>query len=101
MRKKYYVSVQSKNILENQGDTPYEFEIEASPNEVEELKLIFEKMGNADHSAYWRTHIPGVPYHHDRDNDVYDSHMKEAYQLIYNVGTQETKDHISSMNIID
>lgn len=100
MKKRYYVSIQSKAILENKEDSSYEFEIDASPEEVEQLKNIFTKMGNADHSGYWKVHVPFTQYHNDPENDAYDQQLKQAYQLIYAVGTNETKEHIDAMNII-
>ncbi len=101
MRNKYYVSVQSKSIMENKGDATYEYEIEASPEDIDHLKAIFSKMKDAEYSSYWRTHIPGVPYHHDKENDIYDRNLVQAYQAIYSMGNQEAKDHILAMGILD
>lgn len=100
-RKRYYVSVQARRIMENQGDAAYELEIEATPEEIGYLQEIFDKMASVEHSAYWRAHIPGVPYHHDDENDATDAYLKDVYRLLFTLGTDETKEHIMSMNILD
>ncbi len=41
-RNKYYVSVQSRSIMSNQGDAAYELEIEATDEEIKQLQELFE-----------------------------------------------------------
>ncbi|MDB5053897.1 MAG: hypothetical protein JWM44_1947 [Bacilli bacterium] len=98
-RKKYYVSVQSRTIMENQGDAAYELEIIATPEDVEKLVKLFEALEDTDESSYFKGYI--LQYHHDEFNDDYDSYLNQIYQTLYNVGTEETKAHISSMGIIN
>lgn len=100
MKNNYYVSIQAMRVMENKGDGAYEFEIEATPAEVEKLQSIFAQMANADQSAYWSAHIPYIPYHLDAENDRYDRALKNAYQVVYELGTDETKNHILAMNIL-
>ncbi len=100
MKNTYYVSIQAMKIMEHKGDAAYEFEIIASPEEVEALKEIITHMANADHASYWIGHIPYIPYHLDKENDQYDRSLIDAYQMIYDLGTDETKNHITSMNIL-
>jgi hypothetical protein len=100
-RQKYYVSVQSRTIMENQGDASYELDIIATPEDVEKLVKLFESLEDTDDASFVRTHIPAVPYHHDDVNDNYDSYLNQIYQTLYTVGTEETKAHISSMGIIN
>jgi hypothetical protein len=83
----------------NQGDAAYEFEIDATEEEVEKLTLLFNEWAAADERTFIRNHIPGIPYHHDSENDWYDSLLKEIYSTIYQLGTDRTKHHISSMNL--
>lgn len=97
---KYYVSVQAGTILENQGDATYEFEIEATPEEILKLEELFEERLDVEDDNYIRAHIPGVPYHHDSPNDQYDRSLNNIYSLIYELGTADTKKHIESMHIL-
>ncbi|MFX3640067.1 MAG: hypothetical protein ACE3L7_15665 [Candidatus Pristimantibacillus sp.] len=98
-KRRYYISVQSKSIMYNQGDAAYELEIDATEEEVEKLTELFKQWEDADFKNYIRAHIPIIPYHHDSENDVYDYFLKEIYKTIYQMGTDQTKSHISSMNL--
>lgn len=97
-KKKYYVSVQANTIMERQGDAAYELEIIASEEEITKLKELFDYMEEFDRASYYRAHIPGIPYHHDIENDGYDYYLAEAYKLMHELGTDETKRFISSIN---
>jgi hypothetical protein len=99
-KKTYYVSVQAGTVLENEGDAAFEFEISATPEEVDKLAEMFESAMEADHDAFWRAHTLAIPYHHDDENDTYDDSLKMIYQTIYELGTPETKRHIESMNVL-
>lgn len=92
----YYVSVQSRSIMRDQGQASYELEIEATESEVLRLQSKLDELEEADHGTFFRTLTPGLPYHHDPENDVYDRAIKQCYDLIYQWGTDETKQHLSS-----
>ncbi|MCZ8521859.1 MULTISPECIES: hypothetical protein [Paenibacillus] len=100
-RKKYYVSVQSKTIMENQGDAAYELEIEATEEQILQLLDLFEEEEDFELDTFIRAQIPGVPYHHDSANDGYDIVLKDIYRTIHNLGTEETKQHIEKMQILN
>lgn len=99
--KRYYVSVQAGTILENKGEAAYELEIDATDFEVEMLRTLLDQMQNANYHSFWRAHVLAVPYHLDEENDEYDSLLNQVYTLLYRNGTEETRNHITSMNIID
>jgi hypothetical protein len=98
-RQKYYVSVQSRTIMSQQGDAAYEFDIEALPGDVQKLRDLFTELEDFDNRGFFRNHIPGIPYHHDSENDSYDYYLREIYKTIQQLGTEETRDHISSMKL--
>ncbi|MFC5651935.1 hypothetical protein ACFPYJ_23005 [Paenibacillus solisilvae] len=98
-KRRYYVSIQSKCIMYNQGDAAYELEIDATEEEVEKLTELFNQWEDAEEKTFFRAQIPIIPYHHDSENDVYDYLLKEIYKAIYQMGTDQTKSHISSMNL--
>jgi hypothetical protein len=99
-KKRYYISVQSKTIMEQQGDASYELEIEASAAELQKLNELFELMDDFDVKTFYRASIPAIPYHLDSENDGYDYYLKEIYDFIYKIGTEETRSHILTMNIL-
>lgn len=96
-KKKYYISVQAKSIFQDQGQAPYELEIEATEEQIVRLRNLFDKMEESDIDAMIRTPTPGIPYHHDHPNDSYDECLKQIYQMIYDNGTADTRQHVSSM----
>lgn len=99
-KQKYYVSVQAKTIMAEQGDAAYELEIEATPEELEQLNDLFRELDDFDVSTYFRAHIPGIPYHHDLENDGYDYYLQAIYRFLYEHGTEQTRDHVLAMNIL-
>jgi len=101
-KRKYYVSVQAKTITANQGDTPYEFEIEATPDEVRQLYTLLQAESSAEVEANARLLFsPEVVYDEVVSNERVDLVLKMAYQLIHRLGTPETKAHIESMNVLN
>jgi hypothetical protein len=99
-KKRYYIAVGPGEIMENQGDASYEFEIEATEEEIDRLQELFEDKDNADQSSYVRSHIPFREYHNDEPNDIHDYYLHEVYQMIHNLGTQQTREHIEHMNVL-
>ncbi|BBH20106.1 hypothetical protein Back11_14510 [Paenibacillus baekrokdamisoli] len=98
-KRRYYVSVQARSVMHNQGDAAYELEINATTEEVEKLMELFNEWEEFDEQTFFRAQIPTIPYHHDSENDGYDYFLKDIYKAIYQMGTDETKSHISSMNL--
>lgn len=99
-KKPYYVSVQANSIMQNQGDAAYEFEIHATPEEIEKLSSIFEDMAGYDRRAMLKANAYTFPYHLDPENDGYDSSLREAYEYIYELGSSETKRHIEKSGLL-
>lgn len=100
-KKRYYISVQAGTILEKQGDAAYELEIEATPEEVDKLSEVFEELDNFDQASFTQAATSvTIAYHLDESNDGYDFYLNEAYSMIYDLGTEETKQHIKSMKIL-
>lgn len=99
-RKRYYVSVQGKSVLEGKGDAAYEFEINATRAEVDKLQELMNEAWDADDASFFRNFIPAVPYHNDVANDAYDYTLREIYQLLHELGTKETRRTIEGMGML-
>ncbi|MBO9598376.1 MAG: hypothetical protein J7559_11245 [Cohnella sp.] len=95
-KNRYYVSMQSRSIMRDQSQASYEYEIEATESELIRLRSKMDELEDADHATFFRTATPGLPYHHDPENDEYDRAIKACYDMIFQLGTDETKQHISS-----
>jgi hypothetical protein len=100
-RKTYYVSVHAGEVLPVEDASPFEFEITATPDEVEELQILFDKMFSEDLETFVNAHIPFKSDEIKHDHQEYDETMVDVYKMIYTLGTPETKKHISEMGIIN
>ena len=97
-KRPYYISVETGEILPIKTASTFQFEILASDEDVKKLSEIFEDMDSIANDTFVRNHLPYIPYSNDRDNDRYDSKMKEAYQLIHDLGQDETRKFIETMD---
>ncbi|MEC5424888.1 hydrolase [Virgibacillus sp. C22-A2] len=100
-RKKFYVSIASGEISQIEYSNNDEFIIHATEDEVVLLREKMNEMHEASMGAFWRAHIPIMPYHNDKANDKYDAGITEAYQMLYELGDEQAKDHIKSMGILE
>lgn len=99
-KQSYYVTVGTGEVMNEPTLSEWEFEILALPEEIIQLKTLFEEIDQEAWTGFWRAHVPIVSYHHDATNDRYDDHLQHIYQWIYDHGTDETRQHIASMHIL-
>ncbi len=83
IKRKYYVNIGTQEISQIPFGTNSEFVIQANDEEIFLLREKFNEIHDADMGTFVRAHIPFVPYHNDSQNDDYDSGLKGAYQMIY------------------
>jgi hypothetical protein len=98
-RKPYYVNVESGEILPIKTASTFQFEISASDEDVRRLEQKFQEIDSAASDTFVRTHVPYVPYSNDPDNDRYDQKLREAYEMIHDLGQEETRSFIETMSI--
>ncbi|MUK90052.1 hydrolase [Ornithinibacillus sp. L9] len=99
-KKKYYVSLQAGEISQIKYDNNDEFLIYATDEEIDELRSKINQMDDAAFGTFLRAHIPIKPYHEDPQNDDYDAGITEAFQMLYQLGDENTKSHIESIGIL-
>ncbi|TLS39035.1 hypothetical protein [Pseudalkalibacillus caeni] len=99
-KKRYYIAVGSGEILEDKTASSFEFEIEATEEDIIRLRELFDEADRDSRFSLYRAHVPGIGYHEDKNNDDYDRHIKEVYGMLHELGTPETKSHIDSMDIL-
>lgn len=99
-RKHYYVSVQARTILEDREAAAYEFDILACQEEVDQLTELFEEFQEQDEAQ--ALHFTRHPYGSastDQMNAGTSTILIEVYKMLFELGTQETRKHIASMNL--
>ena len=100
-KKTYYIDISSGEITQSASDSPWNYQIEATPEEIQTLRTYFDQNEKADLVNFFRAHIPFLEYHYDKENDVQDYQLKQVYQFIYQHGSDDTKQHIESMGILN
>ncbi|WNB90719.1 hydrolase [Bacillus sp. NEB1478] len=98
-KRPYYVNVESGEILPIKTASTFQFEISASDEDIRKLAQKFEEVDSASADTFVRTHVPYVPYSDDPDNDRYDQKLREAYEIIHDLGQDETRKFIETMSI--
>jgi hypothetical protein len=99
-KKSYYISIGTGEIMKTATDSPWNFKIEANDDEITKLREYFDQNYSTEWQNFFRAHVPYVQYHYDRENDAYDETMVKIYEMIYELGDEEAKQHIRSIGIL-
>lgn len=99
-KKAYYIDVGTGEISRSATSSTWSFKIYANDDEITELRELFDQNYSNEWKNFFRAHTPYVQYHHDRENDAYDSTIQQVYGMIYKLGDDEAKNHIETMNIL-
>jgi hypothetical protein len=98
-KKTYYIAVGPGEIMENQGDSSYEFEIVATQEDIDRLEDLFEEKDNADQSSHVHAWLPFI-HTYDGPNKDHDYYLHEVYRMLHKLGTEETKAQIEQMKVL-
>ncbi|AJD91858.1 hypothetical protein JMA_25410 [Jeotgalibacillus malaysiensis] len=95
----YYVSVARREILRSGTDSPYEFIVNATDDEITKLRILFDRNEESEMEGFLTGQMPSVPYHVDRANQQSDNLLIKIYSLIGEIGDEEARNHIVTMGI--
>ncbi|MFF2480584.1 hypothetical protein [Paenibacillus sp. NPDC058071] len=101
-RKIYYVSVQTGQLLEEEGAAGYELVIKANREELTELQELFEQLSTVDEAQtaqFGLRPFAGAGVDDEEMNKGYDQTIQQIYKRLYDLGTDSTKRHIESMRL--
>ena len=100
----YWVSVANHEIIPRGEGNNHEFEIEASEEELDELRELFDEAEQIDSGLILKRASSPFEVFTPTSQEVktlpYDKHLREIYSIIYNLGLPETRNHIMGMNIL-
>lgn len=74
--------------------------IYANDEEIKKVRSELENMHDASLRSFVRAHVPIMPYHHDSQNDAYDAGLNDLFHLLHELGDEQTKEHIDSLDIL-
>jgi hypothetical protein len=100
MKKTYYISLANGEISQISTASPWNYKIEASDEEIVQLREYFDQIHSSDWQGFFRAHVPYVEYHYDPTNDAYDETMQQVFQLIYKLGDQEARELIAEQGLL-
>lgn len=100
LRKTYYIWLANGEIFQDSECSPWNFKIEATDDEIMQLREYFNHNYSMEEANFYRSHVPYIEYHYDRENDEYDRTLQKIYQMIYELGDEEAKQHIESIGIL-
>ncbi|MFC7441621.1 hypothetical protein [Laceyella putida] len=102
---RYYVTVdigpragEIRETLEV-NDPNYDFEIEATREEIERLEKLFNEVGDTDFSTFVLAHIPFLN-NERKENVTEDQKIQEIYRMIYQLGTPATKERMKEAGLV-
>lgn len=99
-KKTYYIDVGTGEISQSETSSAWNYKINATDEEIIQLREYFDQNYSTDWQNFFRSHVPVVQYHYDRENDAYDRTSQKIFQMLYDLGDEEAKTHIKSMNIL-
>jgi hypothetical protein len=100
-RNDYYIQIATGEISRSSTDSPWNFKISATDDEITQLREIFDSNHSVSWQNFYRAHVPYLEYHNDRSNHAYDDNLIQVYQMIHELGDQDAKQHIEGMGILN
>lgn len=105
-KKTYYVTIHSGGMTGEVREQPdlndsfYDFEISATPEEIQRLESLFEEAHREDAQTFVDAHIPLVPRDNFGNSEAFDQKLKRVYQMIYDLATPETKRKMEQTGVV-
>jgi transcriptional/translational regulatory protein YebC/TACO1 len=101
MKEKYFVNIVNGGIAKEGMENDGSFAIYADESDLSRVEEKLENMNSANQGSYVRAHVPYFPEEESPENSRYDKNLKELYQVLYELGDEQTKEHIESINILN
>lgn len=102
----YYVTVdigsnvgQIRNEL-SLNDPNYDFEIRATEEEIHQLEELFERVEEKDFRNFFVAHLPYRTEERAQESRKEDDGITQIYQMIYRLGTEETKQRMREAGMV-
>lgn len=99
-KSRYYVSVQSRSVLTEQGASSYEWEIEATPGEADQVRMELDLMQEKEEEAFPGYVFPWPDTPEQSTNALFQDSLDRVYMTIYRLGTPETKTQMQQLRLL-
>ncbi len=104
-KKTYYISMAfgtragEIRTRKDENSALFEYEIEATPEELDQLEKLFTKVGETDFTTFAKAHIPFLD-NEAKENLQEDDGIRRIYRLLYQLGTEDTKNKLREAGIV-
>jgi len=82
------------------NDPNYDFEIEATEDEIHQLEELFERTQEDDFKTFIVAHLPYQTKERAKMSRREDNRIRQIYQMIYRLGTEETKKRMREAGMV-
>lgn len=82
------------------NDPHYDFEIEATEEEIHQLEKLFERIQEKDVSTFALAHLPYETKERAQKSREEDDYITQVFQMIYRLGTEETKQRMRQSKMV-
>lgn len=98
-RKSYFVSISKQEITDISIPGSNGFEIKATDDDIVELNRLFNKKDDHGTTAVEYLAKPFNEWGADDERDEFESYLMSVYRKLYELGTNETREQIKTMDI--
>ncbi|WP_124726479.1 hypothetical protein [Staphylospora marina] len=77
----------------------HEYEIRATPEEIDRLGMLFEKLQDADWKQFTRAHVPNLDTEIGEELQS-DQWLDRIYRMIHQLGTEETRRQLEETGLV-
>lgn len=96
----YYVSVQSRSVLMEQGQSSYEWEIEATSEEADQVRIELDLMQEKEEEAFPGYVFPWPDTPEQNTNALFQNSLDRVYMSIYRLGTPDTRQQMEQLRLL-
>lgn len=96
----YFVSVQARSVLQERGASAYEWEIQANPEEADQLRIELDLLQEKEEEAFpgYVFKWPDTP--EQNVNETFQDTLDRVYRSIYQLGTPETQSQMEQLRLL-
>ena len=104
-KRKYYVSLEfgthagEIQAQKDENSPVFQYEIEATPQEVEQLEKLFAEAQETELQFFAKAHVPFLD-NEAAENAEEDREINRIYQMIYQLGTEKTREQLREIGVI-
>lgn len=98
-RKTHVVDLDAMKVRDTLIGDGIEYEINATSDEVKHIEILFSELKQDTSESLKYLLLPFNEKKVDQERHAYDEHLLAIFRMLYNLGTQKTKEDIDSLGL--